>query len=202
MKRQALAFVLQLHICFAVSAMVQNKLDWHFLSLGDKSDLNTYAQCSLPCYRTRSKLKIAFVPHIREEIHHGYRHQKEKKTYFQRRTALRNKVWSPTSRHRRGYDAPNVYCCVQSDYPLAVLMAIRSEDEEQETYYSEEVTFTDEEMQEIEDGAPPTSVVILQLLGINGFTYILGALIVFFLSCNQLLGPGWLGQLLGLEGKF
>ena len=37
-----------------------------------------------------------------------------------------------------------------------------------------------------------------QLLGINIFTYILGALIIFFLSMKVLLGPGWLGQLLGL----
>ena len=37
-----------------------------------------------------------------------------------------------------------------------------------------------------------------QLLGINIFTYVLGALIIFFLSMKLLLGPGWLGQLLGL----
>ena len=39
-----------------------------------------------------------------------------------------------------------------------------------------------------------------QLLGINGFTYVLAALITFFLSMNLILGPGWLGQQMGLEG--
>jgi hypothetical protein len=40
---------------------------------------------------------------------------------------------------------------------------------------------------------------ILQLLGINIFTYILAAAIVFFLSMNAALGPGWLGQTLGWD---
>lgn len=39
-----------------------------------------------------------------------------------------------------------------------------------------------------------------QLLGIGGFTYILGGLILFFLSMNFFLGPGWLGQMMGIEG--
>jgi hypothetical protein len=38
-----------------------------------------------------------------------------------------------------------------------------------------------------------------KILGINIFTYILAALILFFLSMNAFLGPGWLGQLLGWE---
>ena len=38
-----------------------------------------------------------------------------------------------------------------------------------------------------------------QLLGINIFTYILAALIVFFLSMNAIFGVGWLGQSLGWE---
>jgi len=37
-------------------------------------------------------------------------------------------------------------------------------------------------------------------MGINIFTYILAGLIAIFLSLNALLGPGWLGQKLGLEG--
>jgi len=37
-------------------------------------------------------------------------------------------------------------------------------------------------------------------LGINVFTYVLGALIVFFLSANALLGPGWLGNIVGIPG--
>ena len=40
----------------------------------------------------------------------------------------------------------------------------------------------------------------MKLLGINVFTYILAALIAFFLSMNFILGPGWLGQQIGLEG--
>ena len=39
-----------------------------------------------------------------------------------------------------------------------------------------------------------------QLLGINGFTYLLGGLIVFFLSMNAVLGPGWLGNSIGIQG--
>jgi hypothetical protein len=38
------------------------------------------------------------------------------------------------------------------------------------------------------------------MFGINGFTYILGALIVFFFSMNFFLGPGWLGGVVGLQG--
>ncbi len=41
---------------------------------------------------------------------------------------------------------------------------------------------------------------VIQLLGINAFTVILAALIVFFLSMNVVLGPGWLGSQLGIPG--
>lgn len=37
------------------------------------------------------------------------------------------------------------------------------------------------------------------MLGINIFTYILAALIIFFISMNVFVGPGWLGQSLGWE---
>ena len=40
----------------------------------------------------------------------------------------------------------------------------------------------------------------MKLLGINVFTYVLAGLIAFFLSMNLILGPGWLGQSMGLEG--
>jgi hypothetical protein len=40
----------------------------------------------------------------------------------------------------------------------------------------------------------------LQLMGINIFTYILAAAIVFFLSMNFVLGPGWLGNAMGVKG--
>jgi len=39
-----------------------------------------------------------------------------------------------------------------------------------------------------------------QLLGINIFTYILAAAIAFFLSMNMILGQGWLGNAIGLQG--
>lgn len=39
---------------------------------------------------------------------------------------------------------------------------------------------------------------LLQLLGINIFTYLLAAAIVFFLSMNIVVGPGWLGNSLGI----
>ena len=41
---------------------------------------------------------------------------------------------------------------------------------------------------------------MVQLLGINIFTYILGAACIFFLSMNAILGPGWLGQVAGIQG--
>ena len=40
----------------------------------------------------------------------------------------------------------------------------------------------------------------IQLLGINAFTFVLAALIVFFLSMNIMLGPGWLGNQIGIPG--
>ncbi|VEU33416.1 unnamed protein product [Pseudo-nitzschia multistriata] len=42
--------------------------------------------------------------------------------------------------------------------------------------------------------------VLQQMLGINIFTVILAALIVFFLSMNIILGPGWLGSTIGIPG--
>ena len=39
-----------------------------------------------------------------------------------------------------------------------------------------------------------------QLLGFNAFTVVLAALIVFFLSMNYALGPGWLGSQIGVPG--
>jgi len=57
----------------------------------------------------------------------------------------------------------------------------------------------DETWDDIEGGAPNQLMVMKDLLGINIFTYILAALIVFFLSMNAIFGPGWLGQSLGWE---
>eukprot|EP00985_Skeletonema_marinoi_P028866 scaffold26193_cov153-Skeletonema_marinoi.AAC.5 len=53
--------------------------------------------------------------------------------------------------------------------------------------------------EEIEQSAPSKLMVVKNLLGINIFTYILAALIVFFLSMNAVFGVGWLGQSLGWE---
>jgi len=53
--------------------------------------------------------------------------------------------------------------------------------------------------EEIEQSAPSKLMVVKNLLGVNIFTYILAALIVFFLSMNAIFGVGWLGQSLGWE---
>jgi hypothetical protein len=37
-------------------------------------------------------------------------------------------------------------------------------------------------------------------LGINIFTYILAALIAFFLTMNAIFGQGWLGNVVGIPG--
>lgn len=55
-------------------------------------------------------------------------------------------------------------------------------------------------LEEAQEGAPDEFVIMKELLGINIFTYILAGLIALFLSLNILLGPGWLGQSMGLEG--
>mmetsp|Transcript_24590 Transcript_24590/g.53236 ORF Transcript_24590/g.53236 Transcript_24590/m.53236 type:complete len:194 (+) Transcript_24590:167-748(+) len=52
---------------------------------------------------------------------------------------------------------------------------------------------------DIEGGAPTRWMVMKNLLGVNIFTYILAASIVFFISMNLIFGPGWLGQSLGWE---
>ena len=48
----------------------------------------------------------------------------------------------------------------------------------------------------------PTMPCFSQLLGINVFTYVLGAAIILFLSMNIILGPGWLGSSLGLVSNW
>lgn len=58
---------------------------------------------------------------------------------------------------------------------------------------------SDETWNEIEGGAPSRWAVMQNLLGINIFTYVLAAFIVFFISMNVVFGPGWLGQSLGWE---
>mmetsp|Transcript_24993 Transcript_24993/g.45262 ORF Transcript_24993/g.45262 Transcript_24993/m.45262 type:complete len:220 (-) Transcript_24993:1896-2555(-) len=76
------------------------------------------------------------------------------------------------------------------------------DDEEQELIVrgSDNDNLSDDKWDEIQAGAPPESMVMKELLGVNAFTYILGALIAIFLGANAILGPGWLGQSIGLEG--
>jgi len=52
----------------------------------------------------------------------------------------------------------------------------------------------------LQTGEPSQMWVMKELLGINIFTYLLGGLIVLFLSLNFFLGPGWLGQSMGIQG--
>ncbi|CAJ1954459.1 unnamed protein product [Cylindrotheca closterium] len=54
--------------------------------------------------------------------------------------------------------------------------------------------------EDIETGKPSEMMVMKELLGINGFTYLLGALIALLLSLNFFLGPGWMGQAMGIQG--
>jgi len=58
----------------------------------------------------------------------------------------------------------------------------------------------DATMEEIIQGQPSEWNIMKELLGINIFTFILAALIVFFLSMNYILGPGWLGSTIGIPG--
>ncbi len=55
-------------------------------------------------------------------------------------------------------------------------------------------------MKQLEEDQPSELTIMKELLGINGITYVLVGLIVFFLTMNSFLGPGWLGQMMGLEG--
>jgi hypothetical protein len=57
-----------------------------------------------------------------------------------------------------------------------------------------------EALEAIGDSEPSEWVVMKEILGINIFTYILAALIVVFLTANFVLGPGWLGQAIGMKG--
>jgi len=59
---------------------------------------------------------------------------------------------------------------------------------------------SDELFDQLAETEPSKFSIMTQLLGINLFTYILAALIVISLSLNAFLGPGWLGQKIGLEG--
>ncbi|KAL3757970.1 hypothetical protein ACHAWU_006028 [Discostella pseudostelligera] len=74
-----------------------------------------------------------------------------------------------------------------------------SDDVELEIFRGSESEISDETWRDIEGAAPSPWTIMKELLGINIFTYILAAAIVFFLSMNAIAGPGWLGQTLGWE---
>jgi hypothetical protein len=60
---------------------------------------------------------------------------------------------------------------------------------------------TEEELLEMVAANQPNQfTVVKELLGLNVFTLILALLIAFFMGANFFLGPGWLGQKLGIEG--
>mmetsp|Transcript_7997 Transcript_7997/g.13233 ORF Transcript_7997/g.13233 Transcript_7997/m.13233 type:complete len:172 (-) Transcript_7997:232-747(-) len=65
---------------------------------------------------------------------------------------------------------------------------------------SESDALSDDLWEEIEGAQPPKWIVMKEILGIGGFTYVLAALIVGMLSLNFFLGPGWLGQAMGVPG--
>mmetsp|Transcript_5579 Transcript_5579/g.12822 ORF Transcript_5579/g.12822 Transcript_5579/m.12822 type:complete len:187 (+) Transcript_5579:101-661(+) len=58
----------------------------------------------------------------------------------------------------------------------------------------------EDDLAELEAGQPSEWMIMQQLLGISAFTYVLAALIVFFLGMNYALGPGWLGSQIGVPG--
>jgi len=57
-----------------------------------------------------------------------------------------------------------------------------------------------EMLMNLEEGKPSELLIMKDLLGINIFTYILAGLIALFFSLNLILGPGWLGQQMGMPG--
>lgn len=65
---------------------------------------------------------------------------------------------------------------------------------------SEDDVISDQVWEDIETGAPSEWMIMKELLGISVFTYILGGVTLLFLGLNLILGPGWLGQIIGIEG--
>ena len=53
-------------------------------------------------------------------------------------------------------------------------------------------------MGDVPNALTRNNVELHQILGINVFTYMLAAAIAFFLGMNAILGPGWLGNALGI----
>ena len=113
-----------------------------------------------------------------------------------------------TSCHRRSliHDNPIKYLALQ--YPKAQsdssLFATDDDNGNDDNTLFEEMDVTQEfdaeALEEMEREQPSEWMVMKELLGINIFTFILAGLIVFFLSMNMILGPGWLGNTLGIQG--
>jgi len=76
------------------------------------------------------------------------------------------------------------------------------EDKAENTIETDEDSYeiSNEIWEEIEEGSPSKWMIMKELLGINVFTYILAGAIAIVLSLNAILGPGWLGQKMGLPG--
>jgi len=74
------------------------------------------------------------------------------------------------------------------------------DDGEIQVVREEELEIDNEFLSDLDDSKPSEWMVMKEMLGINIFTFILAGLIAIFLSLNLFLGPGWLGQQIGLEG--
>lgn len=94
-------------------------------------------------------------------------------------------------------------CTSRSKSNFLVLLG-KNDDTDQEPIVVEKGregdVFTQEQWDDIQEGQPSQMSVMKELLGINIFTYILAFLIVAFGGLNLVLGPGWLGGTLGIQG--
>ncbi|KAG7349306.1 hypothetical protein IV203_011903 [Nitzschia inconspicua] len=92
--------------------------------------------------------------------------------------------------------------CTSQRCRYTALYATTDEDGDNNSFLREvELGEMDSEvLEKIEQEQPSEWMVMQQLLGINAFSYVLAGLIVFFLSMNILLGPGWLGNTIGIQG--
>jgi hypothetical protein len=117
----------------------------------------------------------------------------EEKAFFQGRErgqaqegATNTKLWLSESNNEDKVSSPIS--------PEAETNSIDNGDDKQDDDISEAM------FEQLEEGNPPLGMILTQLLGINIFTYILAGAIVIMLTLNAVLGPGWLGQGLGIPG--
>eukprot|EP01083_Nonionella_stella_P293434 997896_1 len=90
-------------------------------------------------------------------------------------------------------------CCIFNNHSLSMSKNDDMPNEEGGEFMNES-EMSDELLLQLQENAPSEWDIMKDLLGINIFTYILAVLIAIFLGGNILLGPGWLGQKIGLEG--